>query len=624
MKISTLDIETTGLNPRKDKILAIAVKTNDDTSYVLDTAVDSHLKIKSILTILATDYDVVIAHNAKFDGSFIKKEYDVSFYNWYCTMLGSQIIQHGDEFTHSLLNCLNIYLGVSETDTNHKSVMREKFMNHTYGTPITDDMKEYVLSDVKYLEPLRDHQVKKALQSGDSRVLRLDNRLLSTMIDMELGGCRVDAELWGSKIDGWKAKRGDYVVKMDKAIVKLAETIPSIRGGIYTRKRKTANYTQGGLFSSDDSVTIVNKNVGNINYGSSTQVKELFRRVDKQQLESVDTNHLQVYLTENPDSKLKQFTKSLLKYREHGKLVTTYGQKFLDKLDENGYIHTNYSQCRTKTLRLSSSNPNLQNIPQGELRECFLPDPGDVMITCDMDRAEVTIAADYSGDPLLNAGIQDGIDIHSKLASVSYSIIFNRKFTVSKDESYVQVRGLKVKPNQLRNRHKNAVFCKFYKGGVKTIYGILAEYINKLYTGDQRMVIATQVSKALDIELGGLSKYLDKVIKKGQKDGYLTGVIGWRRNFGPDDYGSIANFDFQHSNAVAMKIALIRIDDYLRDSGVGRLVLNVHDEVVCSVKKEDSEQAKERIEDEMGFALSYVLTKLKGKATAKISNTWTK
>src|SRR5690606_24302005 len=133
------------------------------------------------------------------------------------------------------------------------------------------------------------------------------------------------------------------------------------------------------------------------------------------------------------------------------------------------------------TGRLSSKAPNLQNIPatdhvDKDVRRFFIARPGYKLITCDMNSAEIAIAADYSGEPLLLDSLVKGTDMHSELASISFSIIFGQPVIISKSIDPISINGIRFIPEQLRNAHKSVVFAKFYKAGAKRVYSVLAEY----------------------------------------------------------------------------------------------------------------------------------------------------
>jgi DNA polymerase-1 len=299
-------------------------------------------------------------------------------------------------------------------------------------------------------------------------------------------------------------------------------------------------------------------------------------------------------------------------------------------LDAANHIHTIYSQCTTTTGRFSSSSPNLQNIPSGKsgagaiVRNYFIPRSGYKLITCDMTGAEITIAADLSKDQLLLRNIEEDMDIHSYLASLSFSIIFGQRVTISKSKDTVTIKGYTVVPDECRDIHKSVTFAKFYRGGPARVYQVLARYINMVHPANKRMPISKLISQKLDAELPKLSRYLNGLIERANKEGYLvTTKLGRRRYFDTKIHGEGANAPIQGSNADAIKIAMINSDKYLKQIG-GRIVLTVHDEIVCEVPISMCEGAAIKIQDIMAAALTAVLYELKGKAAVSVADYWKK
>jgi DNA polymerase-1 len=626
MKTAAIDIETTGLNPRKDKILSIAIVTKDK-EIVLDT---SKFSVKQMTTMIQrlSEYDVVVAHNAKFDASFIYYSYGVLLRNLYCTMIGSQVINNGHDITdtynggHSLVVCLERFLDIKPIDSNHKKYMRWCYMNHTPGTNINEEMEEYVLEDTRYLIPMYEEQQNRIMILEMEDVIKEEMDLLPALIKMELGGCLIDTERWKKMVAYYQSKRDGMVEKLDEELQKVAESIAALQGGIYTRRRSTEVVYQGDLFSAAEAV--ISSGRGCINYSSSAQIIELIRRAEDVEMEAVGVDDIKTYLNEHTDTKLAKFLELLLEYRDYEKMVTTYGKKFLDKLDENNYIHTEYKQTFTKTGRLASRNPNLQNIPNGTIREFFIAREGHKMITCDMSGAEVSIAADFSKEPLLMDAILHGADMHSKLASVSFSIIFGRKVEINNTSEILKAGAYEFKKKDLRKAHKSVTFAKFYKAGAGRIYQTLASYINKYHQPEAREGIAKRISKALDKEMPALTKYLSAKIKQAQKEGYLRGAYGRIRWFDSEVYGEAANFPIQNANAEAMKMALIMIEKELDKLGYGRLVMNIHDEVVVECPDEHADTLADKICDIMAESLSYFLTDIKGGASVNGKQHWEK
>lgn len=626
-----LDLETSGLLAWESHIMAIAITTDKET-YVLEPRLYSHEYLVDLFKRIR-DNCFVIGHNLKFDANFIYVHYGVLLRNVGDTQLCSQLIDAGKTgVSHSLIHTLQRYLGIKLIESSQKEILQQSFVGLKPTTPLTKEQLDYAGDDTKFLIPLYNKLLEHIHSLGLEKILRLENTLLPVLVKMECHGCRIDVDGWREVIKtDWIVKRDQYEAELDAELLRLSEEFPSLRGK-YTRPRRKQEFTVLSLF--DDPKVVTNENEGNINYGSSQQILELFSlvgepvptKVDGDEVkESAGEDSLLTYLTENPNCKLAKFIGILLKYRGYEKLISTYGEDFLAKLDKNNYIHTEYSQCFTATGRLSSKSPNLQNIPASDIRKMFIPDPDHVMITCDMEGAEVRIAGDFSGEKALINSVIAGEDLHSKLASKSYSIIFGKTVKISKSGTPIDINGVSLIPKVLRDTHKSVLFAKFYKGGAKRVYEVLAEYINLFHEGEDRMEISRRISNAIDRALPTLTKYLTGLIEEAQRTGFLrANKLGRIRWFSKDVYGDAANYPIQGTNADAMKIALIQLDRWFEETGYGRIVLTVHDEVVCSVKKEYKEVAANKIHEVMYNALGYFLTVIPGGASVSIENFWKK
>ncbi len=664
-----LDLETSGLKAWEDKIRLIIISTSRNI-YILDPD-RYHQEFLTEVMESIRDCRAVVAHNAKFDCGFIYYHYGVLLKNWWCTLIASQIVVNGKlEFQgkHSLPEVIERFLKEKlEFSAKNKKLLQKSFTSQYTLDNFTTKQLRYASDDVKFLIPLHRKQqvVVAGLELG--KIAKLENDLIPILAKMEVEGCLIDAVGWRKLINEyWIPDVERLEAALDKEVARLDPTF---------KPRRKANVISLDLFGQHTGSTI---STGGINYGSQDQVISLFKKLgeevpsveikDKEEenyessnsvipdstwnlfggddfsspvreeeeetsKESLDETVLSTYINERPNSRMKPFVKLLLEYRVATKRVSTYGEKFLAQLDKTSRIHTGYTQTFTATGRVSSKSPNLQNIPSPEkgklytdVRRFFKAKPGYKFITCDMEGAEIAIAADYSQEPILLESIRSGLDMHSSLSSVSYSIIFGQPVTISKSENPIDINGHKLIPVTLRDLHKSVVFAKFYKAGAKKLYGVLAEYINMFHPEEMRIPVAQKISKALDKKMPKLSKYLDNQIETAQREGYLRGSsLGRIRFFSKDVYGEAANLKIQNSNAEAIKMAMIRIHNYFESCDFdARLVMSIHDEVVCEVEEEYAEVAAEQVRKIMAESLSYFLTTIKGKASVKIGDCWEK
>ncbi len=630
-----LDLETTSLNPRTGKVLAIALSFLQDAriiTNVLDTSKYSRDEIRTLLKCLSSK--LIIAHHAKFDTAYILGNYGIKIPNVFCTMLASQIINNGKKLSASLIDSLKYFCDINLTSSSKKEIMRLSFTQHVYGDTLSNDQLEYAGNDTKHLLTLHSILVKRLTKDKLSKAMHIDNNLIPVLAGMEVRGCRIDVKGWKLAIARWEKHQEDVIQRLDAIIRGLSEKYTKLRGGKYTRKRKTESSVQTSLFGNNSKIK--NQNSGNINYRSSTQLLDIFDRLDltpptdKHGKKSTGENALNTYLTEYPEAVfIHPFVITLLELRKYDKLISTYGESFLEKL-EGGYIHTDHTQCFTETGRLSSKSPNLQNIPRGELRAFFIPAKGKSFITCDMDSAEVRVAGDYSGELKIRQSVEKGRDLHSYLATTSFSTIFGKPVTINNSYNTIKVDNYTYTLNDLRTVHKQVLFAFFYGAKSPRIYQVLAEYINNHHSAENRMRVASDILKGLENNLPTLAKYLKGVVNLANKDGYLVmSKTGRRRYFLAKGAGDASNAPIQSTNAEAIKIAMIRLEKYLTEYNTkhgttGVQVMNIHDEVVIEIEDAHAESIKKDVESIMADSLGFFLRMLKGSATANVQKYWEK
>ena len=292
----------------------------------------------------------------------------------------------------------------------------------------------------------------------------------------------------------------------------------------------------------------------------------------------------------------------ILTYRKLSKIYSTYAEGLKKYIYEDHRIHTVFNQAATSTGRLSSSDPNLQNISvrdeQGkEIRKAFLPDEGCVLISCDYHQIELRMLAHMADETSLIQAFNDGIDIHTKTAM--------DVFGVSQDE---------VTP-AMRRQAKTVNF------GI--VYGIsdfgLSEQLG-VSVQEARKFIDTYYQKYPKIRT-----YMDSLVADCEKNGYVTTIMNRRREI-PEihdknrmvrEFGKRAamNAPIQGSAADLIKIAMIHIDKKMKEEKVkSRMILQVHDELIFNVPEDEIETMKKLITDGMVNAMQ-----LKVPLTCEIS-----
>ncbi len=292
-----------------------------------------------------------------------------------------------------------------------------------------------------------------------------------------------------------------------------------------------------------------------------------------------------------------EIARLILRYREIQKLQSTYIDG-IRPLVINGIVHTTYHQTMTTTGRLSSANPNLQNIPVRtdsgrELRKMFVAREGCVLVDADYSQIELRLLAQFSGCDTLIEAYRTGADIHTATAS--------RVFGVPVEE---------VTPT-LRRRAKTINF------GI--IYGMSAYGLAK-DLGCSSSEASAYIKKYFE-EHPAVKAYMDGNVLRAMQTGYVTTVLGRKRyipevrstNYNMRSFGERAamNMPLQGSAADIIKIAMLRVSDRLqRDNFKSRLVLQVHDELVLDSPEDEAERAAAMLKEEMesAFTLDVPLT----------------
>ncbi len=271
-------------------------------------------------------------------------------------------------------------------------------------------------------------------------------------------------------------------------------------------------------------------------------------------------------------------------FRELTKLQNTYVQTLPQQADENGRIHTTFKQDVAATGRLSSTDPNLQNIPirtelGRKIRDAFVPDDGNVFVSADYSQFELRLAAILAGDEKMINDFNAGTDIHAKTASEVYHVPLD---DVTKEQ---------------RRRAKVVNF------GV--LYGMsqhgLAAAANMSFADAQHFI-----NEYFRVR-PHVKQYIDDTIKKAHDDGFVETLFG-RRRWTPDVKSSnfvvrqaaeraAANMPIQGTEADLMKLAMIEADRRLE--GRGEQLLQIHDSILIECPKDKAEEISEMLVDTM-------------------------
>ncbi|MBR1820980.1 MAG: DNA polymerase I [Clostridia bacterium] len=271
----------------------------------------------------------------------------------------------------------------------------------------------------------------------------------------------------------------------------------------------------------------------------------------------------------------------VLEYRKYQKLESTYIDALIPMRDENGRIHTRFDPVGTATGRISSAEPNLQNIPvRTELgkaiRGAFVARPGWLLVDADYSQIELRVLAHMSGDATMIHAFQQDQDIHARTAAEVYGV------------------PLDMVTSQMRSASKAVNF------GI--VYGI-SEFTLAKNIGVSRSEAKAFIDRYFE-RYPGVKAYMDGAVKKGYEQGYVTTLMGRRRylpeltsgNFAVRAFGErcAMNSPIQGTAADIIKLAMIAVDRALKDEGFeAKLILQVHDELIVEAPQAEAEAVRD-------------------------------
>ena len=297
----------------------------------------------------------------------------------------------------------------------------------------------------------------------------------------------------------------------------------------------------------------------------------------------------------------------ILDYRTLTKLKSTYADGLLKEISADGRIHTNFQMTVTATGRLSSTEPNLQNIPVrrelgAQIRRMFVASPGKVLVDADYSQIELRLLAHIANDETMIAAFRSGEDIHAVTAS--------------------QVFGVPLaEVTPLQRSHAKAV-------NFGIVYGIsafsLAQDIG-VFQSEAKAYMDSYFAK-----YHGVRAYMTRVVEQAKADGYVTTLFGRRRdlpelkssNFNLRSFGErvALNMPIQGTAADIIKAAMVRVDARMRAEKLqARLLLQVHDELIVECPAEEAETVKAILTEEMEHVVDYRVPLL---VDAKIGASW--
>ncbi|WP_324673155.1 DNA polymerase I [Hymenobacter sp. GOD-10R] len=553
----SFDTETTGLDTMTSRLVGLSFCWLPGEAYYVPVPQDDQEAAQALVDefrpFLEKEGIVKVGQNIKYDLTILK-HYNVRVAGpLFDTMLAHYLLE--PDMRHNMDVLAETYLHY--TPVSIIELIGPKGKNQKTMADIPPaEVSDYACEDADVTLQLK-HVFEPRLQElGLLKLLNeVENPLVPVLADVEYEGVRIDSGAMGE----YSAELQGYITELEQQIFTAAGQEFNIGspkqlgevlfdklglGGGKIKKTKTGQYATG---------------------------------------EEV----LSVLAADNPIAGL------ILEHRQLTKLRSTYVEalpQLVCALD--GRVHTSFNQAVTATGRLSSTNPNLQNIPirteKGrEIRKAFVPRDADhVLIAADYSQIELRIMADFSKDATMIEAFRQGIDIHSSTAS--------KVFHVPLDQV----------DSEMRRKAKTVNF------GI--IYGISA------FGLAQRLGIsrkeATEVIEAYFQEFSAVKKFMDESINRARELEYAETLLGRRRYLRDINSRNATLRGFTERNAInapiqgtaadIIKIAMIRIHDWLEKEKLGtKMILQVHDELVFDAPKEEVDLVIPRIRELMINAL---------------------
>lgn len=465
-----LDTETEGMFNHKNKVVMLQLNWQNIT-FVIDVRTINIAPLKeSIEKIL------VVGQNLKFDYKFLKF-HGIELNYIYDTMLAECCITNGKEDRKLGLGALALHYCGIQLD---KSV-RNQFTTLD-GIPFTEKQIVYGVEDVTCLTEIKTKQLQIITELDIINWVQNEMNACLSLADIEYNGMGFNTEAWLALANKAEINVLDYTSELDE----LVRATPKLSKFI-------AKQVQGNLFADIEEGYEHGRDV-TIKWSSPLQVNKVFKELGLD-LDSTNERFLSKYQNDYP------LIKRFIDYKKQAKLVTTYGKQFLKYINPNTKrIHTSFWQI-LDTTRVSSGSkrdgtPNMQNIPAKiEYRNCFIPNPGFKMVSCDFSGQELRLTAFGSDEPLwVNAFIR-GEDLHSNVASMVF---------------HIPLENVRDKPTFLRG--------KSYRDAAKTVNFGLVYGMSKYKLADTLSITVEDADMII-------KNYFKATVKLNQ-------FLGWCRNYG--------------------------------------------------------------------------------------------
>lgn len=567
------DTETEGFMDHKNKVIMLQIG-DDKTQFVIDTR---GLDISCLKKYFESPEWLKLFHNAKFDVQFIQFTFKFKVERVYDTFLAECCITNGiDGRTLGLAGVTSKYCNGAILDKTE----RGRFVG-LGSKPFTYSNIIYGARDVEYLLCIKEGQQVEIERWGLSEVVDLECRVVLALSDIEYNGMQLDVDKWMELAN----KAINRIVEIEKELDGIVSTEPKL-----SKFRK--KYIQVDMFGGSTKVT-------NIKWTSPLQVAKVLKALG---IVFESTSEKEITKFQNIYPLVKKF----IDYKHEQKLATTYGPDFLQYINKaTGRIHTSFWQI-LDTHRVSSSEPNLQQIPaRKEYLACFTAPRGFKIVGADFSGQELRLIAQGSQDPIWLDAFNNGRDLHGELAALIFNIPLSE---VKTKPEFVYVGDTKV---YLREKTPRDV--------TKIINFMLAFGGSKYKLGE---TLGISIDEA-DLIIQGyfalvpkVEQFLERLAAYGVKNGMIRSykpysIIRRFHNMDVSDRkirGEVEraskNTPIQGTGAMMCKLALVMLREKIKEVPYKvEMFLQVHDAIFCYVEEpyaEEWAQIQKNVMEEAG------------------------
>ena len=563
------DTETTGLDVFNDRIVGLSLAVEPFKAWYVPFREETAREYAEIIRPLFENERIAkIGQNIKFDLMVLRQLGVEVRGRFYDTMILHYLLD--PESRHNMNILAEKYLNYRPIEI--ETLIGKGARQLTMDLVNVERVKEYAAEDADVTLRLKRVLFPLVEQIGlHDLYFEVEEPMIAVLADIEMAGVRIDSEALAT-----------YAVELNR---KLAELEAAVRAEAGEPNLNINSTRQLGevLFAK---MRIAEK-------PKMTRTKQFC--TDEEYLQSFAHKHRIVDL--------------ILEYRGVKKLLSTYVEALPQLVNRRtGRIHTSFNQAVTATGRLSSTNPNLQNIPVRDemgrrIRKAFIPsDDEHLLLSADYSQVELRLMAHLSGDESLIAAFEHGEDVHASTAAR----LFNKPIS-------------EVTPEE-RRRAKTANF------GI--IYGISAFGLS------QRLEIprkeAREIIDGYFASYPRVKEYMDRVVERAREEGFVSTIFGRRRYLNDiNSHNAVArglaernavNAPIQGSAADIMKIAMIDVHRRFAAEGIrSRVILQVHDELVVDMLREEQEQVVRIVTESMESAAKL---KVRLIADAGVGRNW--